>query len=219
MSNAALTAARDRVISAVRRRQNGRHAHIVVALDGPSGSGKSTLARAIAEEIAAVVVPVDDFFAAHIPDAGWDARSAEARARDVFDWPRLRREAVEPLREGKTARWHAFDFEAGVLPDGTYGMSSDWVSRDPAPVVLLDGAYSAGPQLADLVDLTVLVDAPEGERRARLEAREDPHFLEAWHARWDAAEAHYFTRVRPPSAYDLIVTTSSEDACSREGAW
>ena len=41
---------------------------------------------------------------------------------------------------------------------------------------------------------------------ARLAAREDKGFLERWHARWDAVEEYYFTRVRPRSSYDLVVT-------------
>ena len=31
-------------------------------------------------------------------------------------------------------------------------------------------------------------------------------FLAAWHALWDDAEAFYFTEVRPPSAFDLVVS-------------
>jgi len=80
--------------------------------------------------------------------------------------------------------------------------------RYPAPVIVLEGAYSARPELADLIDLTVLVDAPLQLRLARLAAREAPSFLEAWHRRWDDAEAHYFTHVRPPSSFDLVVPTT-----------
>jgi uridine kinase len=204
------TQACDRLLDAIERLRAGREAPIVVALDGRSGAGKSTLAASMAEASDAVVIPVDDFFRADIPDAGWDARSAEERAREVFDWPRLRAEVIEPLLAGTAARWHAFDFEAGTRPDGAYGMRSDWVVREPAPVIILDGAYTAGPQLADLVDLAVLVEAPAEERHARLSAREEAHFLEDWHARWDAVEEHYFTRVRPRSSYEVIVTGSDD---------
>jgi uridine kinase len=79
-------------------------------------------------------------------------------------------------------------------------------TRDPAAVLLLDGAYSASPQLADLVDLSVLVDVPPSIRHARLAGREDPAFLAQWHARWDAVEAYYFTVLRPHTSFDLIVT-------------
>jgi len=72
-------------------------------------------------------------------------------------------------------------------------------------VILLDGAYSARPELADLLDLTILVEAPEPVRRERLAAREAPEALQAWHARWDSAEEDYFTRVRPPSTFDFVL--------------
>jgi hypothetical protein len=81
-----------------------------------------------------------------------------------------------------------------------------YVEREPAPVTLLDGAYSARPELADLIALSVLVDVPVDVRHARLASREDKEFLDPWHARWDDAEAYYFSHVRPRSAFDLVVT-------------
>jgi uridine kinase len=80
-------------------------------------------------------------------------------------------------------------------------MGTTRVVRYPRPVILIDGAYSSRPELADLLDLTVLVDAPAGTRRARLALREEAGFLERWHSRWDAAETHYFTSVRPPGSF------------------
>jgi uridine kinase len=84
-------------------------------------------------------------------------------------------------------------------------MATHVEQREPAPVIVIDGAYSARPELADLLDLTVLVDAPESVRRARLEAREEPAFLHAWHQRWDDAERYYFGQVRPIESFDLVV--------------
>jgi uridine kinase len=202
-----LKSAAEMVIAAIRRRLVDRHRPLLVALDGGSGAGKSTLALWIAEELDAALVQSDDFYAAAISNAEWEARTPEARAADGIDWRRLRAEALEPLRAGKPAQWHAFDFEAGVRPDGTYPMRADFVEREPAAVIVLDGAYSTRPELADLIDLSVLVDAPVDVRHARLAAREEKDFLDAWHARWDAAEEYYFTHVRPNSSFDLIVTT------------
>lgn len=203
-----LTQARDEILSEIHRLVAVRRAPILVALDGGSGAGKSTLASLLARETHAVLVPLDDFFAAAIPDAQWDARSTQERGRDVFDWPRVRREALEPLLAGKPATWYPFDFAGGKRDDGTYGVSAEPVKREPAPVIVLEGAYSAHPNLADLIDLAVLVDVPVDERHRRLATREEAGFLEQWHARWDAVEADYFRRVRPRSWYDLVVTTA-----------
>lgn len=193
------------IIARIRRLTVDRSTPLLVAIDGPSGAGKSTIANAVAAAVGCVVVPGDDFFAAAITDAGWNERNAAERARDVIDWRRLRSEALEPLIVGQSARWHAFDFEAGPRADGAYRMSETWVQRESAAVIVLDGAYSSRPELGDLIDLSVFVDAPAHVRRARLAGREQPDFLDAWHARWDQAEAHFFTHVRPRAAFDLVV--------------
>jgi uridine kinase len=203
-------AACDEIAAAIARIAAAQSGPVVVALDGASGAGKSTLAgllqaRLLGQFGRVAVVPLDDFFAAQIPDTGWAARSAAEKVRDVHEWERVRVEALEPLRAGRPARWHPFDFAAGQRPDGTYGCSTTAELREPAPVILLDGAYAGAPQLADLVDLAVLVDVPQAERHRRLAAREDAAFLADWHARWDEAEAHYFGQVRPPQSYDLVV--------------
>jgi para-aminobenzoate synthetase len=202
-----LRSARDTIVAAIRRLTAGRETPVVVALDGGSASGKSTLATMIALEFDAALIQSDDFFAAEITDAGWIARTPTEKARDAIDWRRLRAEALEPLRAGRRARWHAFDFDAGVRPDGTYAMRTDFVERGPSAVVVLDGAYSTRPELADLIDLSVLVDVPVDVRHARLAAREEKSWLQSWHARWDDAEAYYFTHVRPASSFDLVVAT------------
>jgi len=180
---------------------------LVVAIDGRSGSGKTTVAAAVAQAIGAVIVPCDDFFAASVSNAEWDRRTPEQRAADAIDWRRLKREAIEPWRTGRPARWYAFDFLAGPRGDGTYPLRRTATELAPKPVVLLDGAYSARPELADVLDLSVLVEAAATTRDARLAAREAPEFLRQWHARWDLAEEYYFGRVRPPSAFDVVLHT------------
>jgi uridine kinase len=164
------------------------------------------LALWLVDEFQAALVQSDDFFAAGISNAEWDARTPEERAADAIDWRRVRGEALEPLLAGRPARWHAFDFAAGVRPDGTYAIRSEYIDREPARVIVLEGAYSTGGALTDLIDLTVLVDAPREVRHDRVQAREEREFLVAWHARWDAAEEVYFTQIRPRSSFDLVVT-------------
>jgi len=198
------------IVDAIQRLEMKGHP-VVVAIDGPSGAGKSTIAAAIAAATHGVVVPGDDFFAAEITAQEWDARDASERARDGIDWRRLRRDALEPLRAGRVAEWHSFDFAAGERADGTYAMSTEVTRRDPAQVIILDGAYSSRPELADLVDLSILIDVPVSVRHERQAAREDPTFLAAWHVRWDAAEAFYFSRVRPAASFDFVVDGMTHD--------
>jgi para-aminobenzoate synthetase len=194
------------IVADARRLQTGRARPLLVAIDGASGSGKSVLAALVRVRLDAALVPPDDFFAAELTDADWDARTPAERAADALDWRRLRVEALEPLLAGRPARWHPFDFSAGTRPDGTYGFSLRVEVREPKPVVLVEGAYACRPELADLIDWSVLVDAPVEVRHRRLAPREDTQFLAAWHARWDAAEHWYFSQVMPPATFDRVVT-------------
>lgn len=195
----------DRAVRAIESTLSQRRAPIVVALDGGSGASKSTLAVRIADVFDVALVPIDDFFSADITDAEWDAFTVEERLKHVFDWQRLRETAIEPLVEGQPARWYALDFASGRRSDGTYSMEQDPKKRQLADVILIERAYAASPELADLIDLAILVDVPLEERHARLRAREDEGFLEVWHRRWDDVEEHYFTHVRPPTSFDLVV--------------
>lgn len=197
--------AAEAVLDAVRRRMLDGKRPFLVAFDGGSGAGKSTLAALLAEALPAAFVQSDDFYAAHIPDAAWEQYTPAQRYDAAIDWRRLRAEALEPLLAGQSARWHPFDFER-PQPDGTYPLSAVLVERPPAEVIVLDGAYSCRPELADLIDFSILVDVPLAVRHRRLAAREDGAFLRAWHARWDVVEAYYFTQVRPASAFDFVVT-------------
>ncbi len=73
----------------------------------------------------------------------------------------------------------------------------------PPRDIVVDGIYSGRPELADVVDVSVLVETPAAERRRRLIAR--GHGNDAWWPRWDAAENLYFATIRPASSYDLVV--------------
>jgi hypothetical protein len=75
-------------------------------------------------------------------------------------------------------------------------------------VVLLDGAYSAQPELSDLIDVAVLMTLDDTERGRRLAVREGSEYMRRWHELWDPAEDHYFSHVRPPSSFDIVLHSS-----------
>ena len=171
----------------------------IVALDGRSGSGKSTLAKEIAALVGGITIEADDFWAGGANEV-WDERSPAEKVALAIDWKRLRAEALGPLMRGEAASWHPFDFESG------HGLSDQAITRGPTPLIVLDGAYSARPELSDIIDLKVLVEVPEdGLRRTRLVTREGNSYMNDWHSRWDAAEDYYFTEVRPRASFDLVI--------------
>ncbi len=166
----------------------------VVAIDGRSGVGKSTLARALAERLGAAVVEGDDFFAGGVALRDDGPRE---RAAACIDW-RRQRPVLAALRAGRPASWRRFDWSAF---DGS--LEPDAVTCEPAPVVVLEGVYSARPELADLIDCRVLVTAPDAVRTRRLLAREGS--IDPWARQWHEAELYYFTRIAPPAWFDLVV--------------
>jgi uridine kinase len=193
------------IVAAIRARLIGHPGAFVVALDGGSGVGKSTLADSVAAELGASVVHADDFFSSHRTGPQWDVCTAAEKADLAIDWRRLRREALEPLRAGREASWHPFDFAAYDYVTGS-GLATELVTRKPTRVIVLDGIYSCRPELGDIIDLCVLVEAPAALRRQRHDEREVADEAE-WHSRWDEAEDYYFAHVRAPQSYDLVVST------------
>ncbi len=119
------------------------------------------MAHELARTLGAAVVNGDDFYAGGT-FAEWARKMAAEKATYCVDWQRLRVEALEPLRSGRPATWRPYNWETLV------GLSSVTKTCDPAPIIILDGAYSSRPELADLLDLTVLVRLPDPIRLERL---------------------------------------------------
>ncbi len=190
-----------KLASRIRELAEGRSEPLLVALDGRSAAGKSTLAAQVAPLVKACVIDGDDFYSGGTA-ATWDAMSAAEKVDHCIDW-RRQRPVLELLARGETASWHPYDWERD---DGS--LAPQLITCDPAPVVILDGAYSARPELADLLDLRVLLDAPADLRKARLIQREGEGYREEWNARWDDAEEWYFGKVMPAETFDLVLTAT-----------
>ena len=179
---------------------------VVVALDGGSGAGKTTIAKRLMRLTEVALVSLDDFYQTVIPESQWLHKTLEQRLNGVFDWSRVRSEALEPLRAGRPGRWHAFDFMRGLDKAGTYSPKEEVTQVAPAPTILVEGAYSASPPLRDLIDLAVLVNVQNEIRHIRTAARGDnAEFLARWHEMWDDVETHYFEHVCRPESFDLLI--------------
>jgi len=191
---------------------------IVVALDGGSGAGKTTIAESLMCLTEIALVPLDDFYQTVIPESEWPHKTVEERLNGVFDWSRVRSEALEPLRAGRAGRWHAFDFMRGLGKAGTYSLKKEVTEVAAAPTILLEGAYSASPPLKDLIDLAVLVNVQKKVRHLRAVARgDDAEFLTGWHQIWDEVETYYFEHVCPPESFDLVIP-NNDNAAPSSGA-
>ncbi len=170
---------------------------LVVAVDGRSGTGKSTLANALALEEGACLVHGDDFYSPDVARLTAEQRETLTDAEvagSVFDWSRLRSEALEPLTRSRPAIFRPYDWE------GNDGSLAAIQQIEPGRLVVLEGVYAARPELSDLIDLAVLVEADPAVRWARLTQRPDDP---SWTRFWDRGEDYYFRVVRPSEVFDL----------------
>jgi len=181
---------------------------VIVALDGRGGAGKSTLAAVLAEScgtrgVTVAVIGGDDFYAGGTAER-WDQRSPSEKAAQVIDWHRQHR-VLEDLRLRGNASWYPFDWEAPDWNSDRVPLRSTPMSLTSADIVSLEGAYSARPELHDVLDILILLNTPTEQRRRQLLQREGDDYRTDWEARWSAAEYHYFGVIMPPDRFDHVL--------------
>ncbi|MFI1395955.1 uridine kinase [Streptomyces sp. NPDC020681] len=170
----------------------------LVAVDGMGGSGKSTLAAALAELRGAAVVHGDDFYRPMAAEERALLSPAEGYQR-YFDWQRLRDEVLAPLAAGHNTAYRRYDWETGDLaPNETHALAR-------SGIVVVEGVYTARPELADYYDLVVYVDTPREESLRRLRERGHDHGPLDWESRWRLAEEHYLATSHPQKRAHLVV--------------
>ena len=179
-----------------------RSGFALVAIDGTGGAGKSTLAAALARHLdgpgRAAIVHGDDFYR-HMPARERLLLSPQEGYHQYFDWQRLRDQVLAPLASGQPARYQRYDWPAGQIAAG------EMHHLHPCGTVLVEGVYTARPELADYYDLTILVDAPRDVCLQRLHQRGHDHGPGNWNERWRAAEEHYLAATSPATRLDMTV--------------
>jgi hypothetical protein len=134
----------------------------------------------------------------------WDLRLPAERASRVIDWQR-KHQLLSDLRDTGSGSWMPFDWAADGWDADDVPFAGDPISIVASPVVILEGAYGARPELHDVLDLLVLLDVPRDVRRRQLLDRVGVGYRADWEARWAAAEDYYFASVMPSEQFDLVL--------------
>lgn len=150
---------------------------VLVGIGGHGGAGKTTLARLVRD---AQTVSTDEF---------WDGSG--------FDVPRLRREVLTPLLEGRPARFSSWSWATG-RPGGTRTI-------EPHGLVLVEGVCALHRALRDAYALRLWVEAPAEVRLARGVARDGEAARTTWSDVWMPREDAYVARDRPAECAHAIV--------------
>lgn len=168
----------------------------LIAIDGHSAAGKSTLARTLRDALEDVQVVYGDDFYRVMPEMERFRLDAPAGYRRYYDWERLKRQVLVPLINGQTAHYWAYNWETGAL--------GDWKAVQPYGAVIVEGVFSARPELRGYYDAVFLVETG-GETRAQRQ-RERGDAADAWLERWDAAERFYMQTCNPHAYADLVIS-------------
>lgn len=152
---------------------------VVVLLDGRSGTGKTTLGDALAAELDAQVVHLDDVY------PGWDGLRAAA-------------EAVVTDLLGPRSGYRRWDW--------TTSEPAGWTAVDPRLPVVVEGCGALSRRSAPLASLRIWLEADDAVRRRRAIDRDGEVFAREWE-RWAAQERAFIALEDPRSLADVVLRT------------
>ncbi len=169
----------------------------LVGIDGCGGSGKSTLANELAKDFPGVttIVRMDDFYlptSQHI--------NSPPKLKPVgadFDWRRLLKEVIEPIRQNKTGYYQRYDWNRDELIDPS--------KVSVGGIVIIEGVYSLRNELIDHYDCSIWVECPRELRLARGLDRDGVNARSMWVNNWMVSEDLYTREHKPFDKADFII--------------
>lgn len=174
----------------------------ILAIDGKCGSGKTTLASFLAQKYGGRVVHLDHFFLP--PELRSDARLAIPG--ENFHKERFLKELGSVLGDkGHFAQdicYNAYCCQSG---------QSEKLLLPPAPLTVVEGSYSAHPDLSHLYDIKVFCAISDIEQRRRISLREgdNPRKEALFFSRWIPLENRYFEAFNIMQTCDFILDMES----------
>jgi len=192
-----------------------RGGRVIIAVDGVDGAGKTTFAdgfaQILAEDGSAVFRASIDGF--HRPRSERYLRgrtSPEGFYRDSYDYSTFRRVLIDPFRDGaQTSGTTGFQLAVfDVARD--VPVESEWVTAPVDAVLVVDGIFLHRPELRDLWDWSVWLDAPFDVTFARMAERDgtDPDPAAPSNTRYRAGQEIYLREADPRAAATAVVDNS-----------
>jgi hypothetical protein len=173
----------DQLVAAVRAAPPRTATTRVVAIDGRSGSGKSTLAAALARELDAPVVALEDLY------GGWDGLEDGVLL--------LGSTVLRPLAAGRAARVPRYDWHAAAWGE-------PWQLAPPEHLVI-EGVGAGARSLAPYTSVLAWLELGATIRRERALARRHGELYAPHWPRWALQEDAFFERERPRERADLVI--------------
>lgn len=171
---------------------------IIIGIAGGTGSGKTTVVRKIINSLEpgeVVLLPQDSYYkdSSHVP--------AELRQQinfdhpDAFDWPLLLQH-IQMLKEGKSIEQPVYHYQ-------TSSRLAETIHVEPRPVIIIEGILAlCDPDLRNMMDLKIFVDADPDERLIRVIQRDVVE-----RGRTAEAVMERYTRVLKPMHQQFIEPT------------
>lgn len=152
----------------------------LIAIDGRCAAGKTTFAEKLSSIMECSVIHMDHFFLR--PEQRTKERLAQAGGN--VDRERFMEEVLKPLKAGKAFTYRSFDCH-----QMSFAKEIDIL---PAPVVIIEGAYSCHPEFVQSWDLTIFIDIDQEEQLRRIEQRNGADQVPVFEKRWIPMEEDYF---------------------------
>lgn len=140
----------------------------IIGIAGGTASGKTTVVRKIAESLPqgeVVVIPQDSYYkdSSHVPVE--ERKFINFDHPDAFDWDLLI-EQIAMLRRGEAIEQPTYSYVSCTRQPET-------IHIEPRKIIIIEGIMAfVKPELRELMDLKVFVDADADERLIRLIRRD-----------------------------------------------
>jgi uridine kinase len=186
MANQYYKAVLSEVVNRVRQLSTSKQL-VLIGIDGCGGSGKSTFATELSSSLeSAPVIQMDDFYRPS------QERTRLTNSKPVswqFDWQRLEREVLFPLKAGGEANYQRYDWKMDRL--------AEWRNIQAILPVIVEGIYVLRSELAEYYDLRLWIECPREIRLKRGLERDGEQARSRWEDEWMKEEDRYVATYHP----------------------